>query len=217
MCSMTTAAGCLPIGGAGSYLGNGTACSAGVCPDIHPCCRLDGSCIATVAANCPSSVGAFLSCELICGAPNPPVCPVPTACCHRTTGACVVVTPAACAALGQTNGCLAGSTCTVQFCPVPVLGACCSGSTCAVVNQPTCTGPNRRFAGAATACNPAGTTRQPCCKGDFNQSGSPPTVQDIFDFLAAYFGGNSQADINGGGLSVQDIFDLLAAYFAGCG
>lgn len=56
----------------------------------------------------------------------------------------------------------------------------------------------------------------PICPADFNDSGSV-TVQDIFDFLAAYFGNDPAADFNGvGGVSVQDIFDYLAAYFAGC-
>ena len=50
---------------------------------------------------------------------------------------------------------------------------------------------------------------------DFNGSGSI-TVQDIFDFLAAYFGSDPCADFNGSGaITVQDIFDFLAAYFAG--
>jgi hypothetical protein len=54
------------------------------------------------------------------------------------------------------------------------------------------------------------------CPADFNQSGAT-TVQDIFDFLAAWFGGVPAADFNhAGGLSVQDIFDFLAAWFAGC-
>ena len=55
----------------------------------------------------------------------------------------------------------------------------------------------------------------PCCKAEFNHAGGV-SVQDIFDFLAAYFAGDPSADINGGGVSVQDIFDFLAAYFAGC-
>jgi hypothetical protein len=54
------------------------------------------------------------------------------------------------------------------------------------------------------------------CPADFNRTGGI-TVQDIFDFLAAYFAGDPRADFNqAGGLSVQDIFDFLAAYFAGC-
>jgi hypothetical protein len=41
-------------------------------------------------------------------------------------------------------------------------------------------------------------------------------VQDIFDFLNAWFAGSVAADFNGGGLAVQDIFDFLSAWFAGC-
>lgn len=54
----------------------------------------------------------------------------------------------------------------------------------------------------------------PPCPCDFNgQSGL--TVQDIFDFLAAYFAG--AADFNNDSItSVQDIFDFLSCYFSGC-
>jgi hypothetical protein len=56
----------------------------------------------------------------------------------------------------------------------------------------------------------------PDCPADFNLSGQV-SVQDIFDFLAAYFGGDLRADINeSGSISVQDIFDYLALYFRGC-
>ena len=54
------------------------------------------------------------------------------------------------------------------------------------------------------------------CPADFNED-EAVTVQDIFDFLAAWFAGNASADFNGaGGVSVQDIFDFLAAWFGGC-
>lgn len=54
------------------------------------------------------------------------------------------------------------------------------------------------------------------CLADFNGSGAV-SVQDIFDFLAAYFTNNPAADINhSGSVSVQDIFDYLSQYFAGC-
>ena len=44
------------------------------------------------------------------------------------------------------------------------------------------------------------------------------SVQDIFDFLAAWFAGNTTtANFNGDCcISVQDIFDFLAAWFVGC-
>lgn len=59
-------------------------------------------------------------------------------------------------------------------------------------------------------------TLQARCAADFNNSGAA-TVQDIFDFLGAYFANGFLADFNrSGGVSVQDIFDFLAAYFAGC-
>lgn len=57
----------------------------------------------------------------------------------------------------------------------------------------------------------------PPCLADFNESGGV-SVQDIFDFLNAYFTEDSRADVNASGtVSVQDIFDYLGAYFVGCG
>jgi hypothetical protein len=54
------------------------------------------------------------------------------------------------------------------------------------------------------------------CPGDFDGSGERG-AQDLFDFLAAYFGSDPRADFNGvGGITVQDIFDFLAGYFAPC-
>ncbi len=54
------------------------------------------------------------------------------------------------------------------------------------------------------------------CPADFNGVGGL-TVQDIFDYLSAYFSNDPRADFNGaGGITVQDIFDYLSAYFAGC-
>jgi hypothetical protein len=71
----------------------------------------------------------------------------------------------------------------------------------------------------STAVSIAGTVKTPgsrCGPGDFNHDGSV-SVQDIFDFLAAYFANDLAADFNhAGGLSVQDIFDYLATYFQGC-
>lgn len=56
----------------------------------------------------------------------------------------------------------------------------------------------------------------PLCPADFNGIGGV-TVQDIFDYLNAYFGGDPLAEFNGaGGISVQDLFDYLGAYFTPC-
>lgn len=81
-----------------------------------------------------------------------------------------------------------------------------------------CAGPNQRYVGDGAACNAAGNATAPCCIADFNQSGAV-SVQDIFDFLGAYFAGDACSDINASGPppGVQDIFDFLALYFVGCG
>jgi hypothetical protein len=57
----------------------------------------------------------------------------------------------------------------------------------------------------------------PCvCRPDFNLVGGL-SVQDLFDYLAAYFAGEPRSDFNfSGSASVQDIFDYLEAYFRGC-
>jgi hypothetical protein len=59
-------------------------------------------------------------------------------------------------------------------------------------------------------------TRVVVCRADFNNSGGL-SIQDIFDFLNAWFAGAPGADYNQiDGLTVQDIFDYLNAWFAGC-
>ncbi len=55
------------------------------------------------------------------------------------------------------------------------------------------------------------------CRADFNGVGGV-SVQDIFDYLAAWFAGDQRADLDGvGGITAQDLFDFLGAWFAGCG
>ena len=89
-------------------------------------------------------------------------------------------------------------------------GACCaSGSLCTITTPAACTA---MFKGLGTVCS----SPNACCRADFNNSGTV-TVQDIFDFLAAWFQHLPSADFNlSGAVTVQDIFDFLAAWFAGC-
>lgn len=54
------------------------------------------------------------------------------------------------------------------------------------------------------------------CRADFNAD-QTVSVQDLFDFLGAYFGGDTLADLDRTGVvTVQDLFDFLAFYFEGC-
>ncbi|MFN7021797.1 MAG: proprotein convertase P-domain-containing protein [Phycisphaerales bacterium] len=95
-------------------------------------------------------------------------------------------------------------------------GACCFGSICRVVPPAGCVGASRRFVGVGAACNVPGNETTPCCRADFNQGGTV-TVQDVFDYLEAYFTQSPSADFNGAGLSLQDLFEFLGGFFTGCG
>jgi hypothetical protein len=124
-----------------------------------------------------------------------------------------------------------GAPCTGPFnlaTPGPnTLGAVASGtytpgSTAAVAL--VYTGSFRLAAGAAwgtvevhaTINGTLGAQPPPTCRPDFNHSGTL-TVQDIFDFLGAWFAVAPSADFDGvNGVTVQDIFGFLAAWFAGC-
>ncbi|MCC6320277.1 MAG: hypothetical protein IT438_02435 [Phycisphaerales bacterium] len=109
-------------------------------------------------------------------------------------------------------------------CPAPVTpaGACCCGASCRISTPDLCIPPGSRFAGPGTVCVPYSLTI-PCCRGDFTQNNNV-SVQDLFDFLAAYFANDPCANANDSppgpgapnGLSVQDLFDFLAAYFGAC-
>ena len=126
--------------------------------------------------------------------------------CCAATGSCTSTYQTCCAGTWTSGG-----VCS----PNPCQGACCCGSNCAMTAASACTGAGVAFSGAGTVCTPYSATA-PCCRGDYNKSGAV-SVQDIFDFLAAYFANSPCADSNDtAAISVQDIFDFLAAYFGGC-
>jgi subtilisin-like proprotein convertase family protein len=67
-----------------------------------------------------------------------------------------------------------------------------------------------------TATADATVTAEFRCLADFNgQDGL--TIQDIFDYLNAWFSGDPSADVDGvSGLAVSDIFSFLNRWFGGC-
>jgi hypothetical protein len=59
-------------------------------------------------------------------------------------------------------------------------------------------------------------TSVPRCPADFNNDGAA-SVQDLLDFLGAYFDGEPAADVNGSGsVTMQDVLDFVGAYFTAC-
>jgi hypothetical protein len=99
--------------------------------------------------------------------------------CCAANGACTTVVASACSGTAGTPG----GVCS----PDPCLGACCNrkGGQCLVMHSADCATLGLQFLGLGAACSPV-TCR--ACPGDFNGVGGI-SVQDIFDFLAAYFAG----------------------------
>jgi probable HAF family extracellular repeat protein len=206
----TLGACCLPTGACGvgertACAGRWTAgatCSPGSCTPTPAltgiCCDPSAACTITTRAACAGlwSLGGVCD-PLPCQAQDPT-----GSCCFTFSTDCTTTTEAECSFGTWT----AGQACDPTPCTGPT-GSCCIGSACTVTPRTACSGTWQFFG----VCDP-----NPCCPADFNGSGDI-TVQDIFDFLAAYFTTDPRADFNGSGsVTVQDIFDFLAAYFAGC-
>ncbi len=189
-------------------------------PAMGACCLNATACFVTTFTDCAAqSAGAptdFWAQDVACDVnpcdSQPGKCCLPDGTCQLTPSA-TIGNEAACTATGGVY--TVAGVCEPNTCPIASNGACCRGTTCALDTSANCTGANTRFAGANTVCNVAGNNTTPCCKADFNQSGAI-SVQDIFDFLGAYFTANPYADINASSsVTVQDIFDFLGAYFSG--
>lgn len=169
-CTTTTAAGCLD----GTFT-QGQTCGAGVCPVA--CCKA-GGCSFLTPAECAAAGGVSNS----SGTCQPFECS--GGCCGTTTQACVILNFAQCASLGLR---FMGPNMTCGATPCPARGACCTGAACTVTDQSACTG---QFLGHGVACAPISRLGvfNACCPADFNAAGGA-SVQDIFDFLAAWFAG----------------------------
>ena len=204
----------LPCGASNTY-------TLRVSPSIAgACCVLGQACVVVSQPSCASlGGGAWYGPGTLCtppSGPNPGDGCESVACCTPSTGACSIATAAQCTALGLSPG-ASFSVCSPNPCPQPA-GRCCRGATCAINVLPAaCTGSNTQFFPAQTSCNLPGNNLTPCCHADFNKQAGI-TVQDIFDFLTAWFSGDPIANLTGNGVgvpTVQSIFDFLAAWFTG--
>lgn len=97
-----------------------------------------------------------------------------------------------------------------------IAGACCAGSVCLVSTAPQCSGANRRFRGAGTACLAITSAAASCCSADFDQNRTV-TVQDLFSFIAAWSAQDSLADIDqSGSVGVSDLIAYIGSFVSGC-
>jgi hypothetical protein len=137
--------------------------------------------------------------------------PFETGACCLTVGGCALTSAYECPGVFQGEG----STCSPSPCP-SLAGSCCTGTTCTELDAAACDAAGGSFGGTGTTCLHGPLNPVTCCRADINGAGGLG-VQDIFDFLSAYFAADPRADFNvSGSVTVQDIFDFLAAYFAGC-
>lgn len=164
------------------------------------------TCVYVTESDCAALGGFFLGVGTSC---DPDPC-ADGACCTPDAG-CLTASPAACADLAG-NFVGAFTVCSPLAC---ALGACCCGAACFLTDPASCLGDNRAFEGFGTSCQPYDFD-EPCCRGDFNKAGGL-SMQDLFEYLAAYFAQDPCADTNGNGIVfISDLFDFLSAYFAGC-
>ena len=170
------------IGGFGTASGAGTLTlsqfTSGAC-----CNAATGSCLPTLESTCTSLGLSFLGWGTICSAGACVAAPT-GACCNTVVGTCTVLPQAACSSLQLTfSG--PGTTCQTVIC-LPV-GACCRGTSCSIASSGICIATAGNFLGGGTTCVPSNGVN-PCCRSDINNSGTV-SVQDLFDFLAFWFGG----------------------------
>jgi|GEM_PF-4276112 len=160
-------------------------------PTQNACCFVDGPCQVALIGACPPNSTPLAS-GSVC---SPNGCPQPSGSCCLADGSCsVVFGAAACSGTFTIAG-----VCSPNPCPQPIFtgaccntstGACCNTSTgaCAVVTDTACASLGGTFSGNNTLCVPNPCTPVANCPADFNNSGGV-SVQDIFDFLSAYFAG----------------------------
>ncbi len=204
-CTIVSLSACGTLGG--TYLGDNVTCGPTTCTPGACCDPTTLDCTSLTEQECFDNGLEFRGAGVAC-TPDP---------CSNTPQPVTVTRAGAGDGTVTSNpaGITCGSVCTFNF----------PGASVVVLTAtPTATS---AFAGWSGDCSGTGdctltmtaarsVTATFTCRADFNNAGGL-TVQDIFDFLAAYFAGLPAADFNGaGGLTVQDIFDYLAAYFAGC-
>lgn len=159
-----------------------------VVPAIGACCAtLTGTCVIADVTDCDAAGSNFGGSSTVCGVHFCPPAPPRGACCNPSTAACVLTTQDTCVALGaQWQG--QQSSCVLLGCPLTLpMGACCRGTSCEVSVTIFCQTSGGRSLGNGTTCTPVGGVNV-CCPADFNNSGEV-TVQDLFNYLAGFFGG----------------------------
>jgi hypothetical protein len=181
-------------------------------PVAAACCGGNGSCTIVLPADCGGVFLGAASC-----APSPCATPVVAGACCDAAGVCSIALNTEC-----TGFFVGAPTCSPIVCPsggapaICCIGACCQGSACTISTAPSCASvAGAVFSGVGIVCgsepNPV-----PCCPANFNGVGGV-TVQDILDFITAWFAADTRTDFNHDGvLAPIDLLDFLTRWMSGC-
>ncbi len=172
-------------------------------PPTGACCPGDGTCTVTELVDCP--IGDGWNEGETC-APSP--CPAVGACC--VAGNCRVSQQNECFGVWMVDAACAPGLCE----PFAVVGVCCQGASCAVVRLDQCPSPGV-FVRDRSSCSGVGDDRA-CRTADFNKDRAV-TISDVLGYLEAWFALDVSAATSRAPArpTLQDLFDFLTAWFAG--
>lgn len=181
--------------------GPASSCTPNACPPPGRCCVPTGVCTYITHAVCIGTWSGGYSCGY--------VCPQPGRCCVLG-GACSVVLASACSGYWDSQGSCPSVLCS-QY------GACCHEGFCSIRPQGNCppNGTFQYFRGPGIAC---GTAANPigCCLANFNMVNGVD-IQDLNDFLAAWFAHDPSSDFDrDGAMTFTDVTRFISAWTAGC-
>jgi hypothetical protein len=176
------------------------------------CCAANGNCALFTRTDC---VGQFLG-STSCF-PYPCSAPVATGACCAVGSICTLVPADMC------EGTFIGAAvCDPSPCPPPGLavvccvGACCQNRACSISTESGCpSASGYSFKGPGTTCS-SDPDPSPCCPANFNGYGGV-NVQDLYDFLTAWFIQDPTADFDGSGVvTTIDVLEFLRVWIGGC-
>ncbi len=145
LCELRSGAACTANDPVGTYMGDGTTCSPGVCGASGACCASGGVCVPRTVTTC-TGTSVYQGDGTAC-TPNP--C-ITGACCSNTSTTCTIRPSGGCTATETYQG--DNTVCSPNPCPS---GACCSNSTgnC-TIGGITCTSTGT-YQGLGTTCDPS--------------------------------------------------------------
>lgn len=195
----------------GLYLGDGTECADGNCPELQQACCFVSGCLNLTPTDCMNAGGTPGGPGTNCATYN---CNPVGACCLGDGSCTDALSPDDCIDVGGTyQG--DNTECATTVCPDP-FGACCfDNGFCLELTQPDCTVAGGTWAGALTDCDTGCT---PSCPADVTGNGSVDLAD--LNLILSQFGQTGEGldgDADGNGaVDLGDLNLVLASFGQDC-